>query len=179
MKLSDSQTLMLKQALLTEAVKTTQSYISDIVVDFTRLDRWNSNEIVPEDLIFIARGSGTELNIESDETVIYWLKAMYQNYLQSKIRETEPGRYAAYRIDVSKLGKISDEPKPANLYAPTYSSLIDEDCYKCQCIKNLTIQEVGDILKAHSDFDVDKEEEIANKAVEQFNIMRRHFALID
>lgn len=183
MKLTEYQLTILKQALLTLATKTTSAYLSDIIIDFNRLDILNSNEELTDNLIFISRGSGTELNNYDSEEVLYWLKLLYEGTLLNEIMHED--RYVnikAYTVDIKKLSKLVESMVEKNKYpdleleyTPGYSNLIEEDCYHVQCIYEMELSEVESILRNHDRIDPSLQEQL-NKKADRLNSIRMEVA---
>lgn len=183
MTLTKYQLTILKQALLTLATKTTNAYLSDIIIDFNRLDILNSNEGLTDNLIFISRGSGTELNNYDSEEVLYWLKLLYEGTLLNEIMHED--RYVnikAYIVDIKKLSKLvatmeeKNEHSDLGLeYAPGYSSLIEEDYYHVQCVYEMALSEVESVLRDHNRIDPSLQEQL-NKKADRLNSIHMEIA---
>lgn len=68
---STTDLIPIKQTMLILAHKKVKSYISDLVYEFEKLDRFNRNNELIGKFVFLVRESGTEFGRETDERIVF------------------------------------------------------------------------------------------------------------
>lgn len=100
-RLEKEKVLAIEYNIMNLALKHTKAYITDLVLDFAKLEELNEKGFTGN-LIFIARIMGCELGYENDDRVNYFLNPLKENPNQ---KHTD---IKVYSIDLTKLNQLKD-----------------------------------------------------------------------
>lgn len=122
-KFEKDELIDIQQAMISEAHNHVKFFISDLVIDFHKMERLNDKDELPSKMIFLLRDNGVEFEEYNSPRIKYWADYNEEKYNQD---------YRWYIIDFGKYKSILD--RKYNI--PHYNLFVSTNCRDEEEMKN-------------------------------------------